>query len=224
MAYRVVADTGTSMVDADLMHEKFWNVFQYRSVNDPAVHKTESAERLIANYASGFLFTAEARRRAGDFEQAEREALRAMEVLPNEWQPYVYLAQLAVDMKKPEQLEMLMDKAVATDVDLREIVSPVYYSYERLDDRRGGQSFLRRMLQTDPHNVDAFRTLVRSYFQDRNYDTLYDVLREWVAYNPADTQSARMFNELQRQLDVIEMDLEPADQAPGTEDAASDSG
>jgi len=223
MAYRVVPDTGISMVDADVMHHKFWNVFQFRSVNDPDVHKTESAERLVANYASGFLFTAEARRQEGDFAQAEREALRAMEVLPNEWQPYVYLAQLAVDMKKPENLEMLMDRAMASRADLGEIIFPVYSSYDRLGDRAGGQSFLKRTLQADPHNTDAFRTLVRSYFQERNYDTLYAVLREWVANNPADTQSVRMFNELQRQLDVIEMELEPVEPSPETEDAASDS-
>ena len=225
MGYRLVAETGKDMVDADLMHEKFWNVFRFRSINDPRVHKTESDRRLISNYASGFLFIADARRKAGDYDAAEREVLKAIEILPGEWQPYVYMAQLAVDMKKADRLEGLMEKALASDADLDQIVPGVFSSYERLGNRSGGQAMLRRVLGAAPHNANAFKTLIRSYHQDRNYDTLFHVLNEWVENNPADTQSARMFSELERQLGVLEVDLQPPDQVLDTAGpAASDSG
>jgi len=206
MGYRVVKETGKNMVDTTLMHEKFWNVFQFRSINDPSVYKTESDERLITNYASGFLFIADAKRKAGDLAGAVREAQKAMEVLPDEWQPYVYLAQLAVDIKSTETLETLMEKALTSRADLSQIVPNVFYSYERLNGRSLGQSMLRRVLEVHPDNERAFKTLISSYHEERNYDTLLATMRLWVERNPGDTQSARMLNDLETQLGALELD------------------
>lgn len=214
MGFRVVTETGTDMIDADLMHEKFWNVFRFRSINDQSVHLTESDRRLITNYASGFLFIADARRKAGDLEGAVTEAQRGMEILPNEWRPYVYLAQLAVDVQRPELLESLMEKALTTRVDLGQVVPNVFYSYERLNLRSGGQAMLRQVLTADPQNEHAFKTLVSSYHEARQYDTLLKEFETWVENNPTDTQSARMFRELQEQLSIMEVDLEPVDSLP----------
>jgi len=216
MVYRVVPDTGKQMVDADLMHEKFWNVFKFRSINDPGVMHSESSERLIANYGTGFLFIADARRKAGDFAAAEREVLRAMEMLPNEWQPYVYLSQMAVDMKQPDRLELVIEKALGSQVDLEQIAPQVYRSYERLGDRAAGQAMLRRVLAANPHSANAMKALVRAYHQEENYDSLYAVLKGWVDRNPADTQAARMFVDLQRQLGALKVNLRPVDRPSDT--------
>ena len=216
MVYRVVSDTGTMMVDAEVMHEKFWNVFKFRSINDPHILHSESSERLIANYASGFLFIAEERRRQGDYAAAEREVLRAIEMLPNEWQPYVYLSQLAVDMKRTDRLVTLMEKALGSRADLDQIAAPVYRSYERLGDRAGGKAMLRQVLAANAHGTNAMKAMVRSYYQEQNYDSMYALLKTWVGDNPADTQATRMLAELQRQLGALKVDLRPANRGPDT--------
>jgi len=216
MAYRLVTDSGQGMVDPDLMHERFWNVFRFRSINSPSLHRTESARRLISNYASGFLFIADARRKAGDLAAAEEEVLKAIELMPGEWQPYVYLAQLSTDRQKPERLETLMEKAMASNADLNQIVPSVYFGYEKLGKRHEGQAMLRQVLSIDPQCQKAFRTLIRSYHGERNYDSLYQLLQQWVEDNPADTESARMFADLKKQLDLLEVDLAPVDQSPDT--------
>jgi hypothetical protein len=223
MGFRVVPETGKDMVDIDLMHDKFWNVFQFRTINDPSMHKKESDRRLITNYASGFLFIADARRKAGDYEGAVQEAQRGMEVLPHEWQPYVYLAQLAVDVKDPGLLESLMEKVMASEADLGQVVSNVYHSYARMNNRSGGQAMLRKVLVADPHNEKVFKTLISSYHEEQKYDTLLEALRIWVGENPADSQSARMLKDLEAQLNLLEMDLAPVDSLPDSGGAAGDS-
>jgi tetratricopeptide (TPR) repeat protein len=222
MGFRVVPETGKDMVDTTLMHEKFWNVFQFRSIKDPDLYQTESDRRLITNYASGFLFIADAKRKAGDLAGAVREARKAMEVLPDEWQPYVYLAQLAVDLRSTETLETLMEKALASRADMAQVVPNVYYSYERLDRRTLGQGMLRRVLEVYPHNEKAFKTLISSYHEERNYDTLIAALREWVRQNPADTQSARMLFDLEAQLSTTDLDDTAGDSTPRKEDLPGD--
>ncbi len=222
MAYRLVPDTGTAMIDADLMHERFWNVFKYRSITDPKVPKTESAERLVANYASGFLFIADARRKAGDLDQAEKEVMRAIETLPGEWQPYVYLAQLAVDANKPELLDRAVAGAIENHADLGEVAPSAFYSYQRMGDRIGGQGMLRRVLEINPHNEEVFKTLMRSYLEERNYDSLYQSLKIWVANNPHDTTSARTLAELREQMNAVDVDLKPFEPPVDSGEATSD--
>jgi tetratricopeptide (TPR) repeat protein len=222
MGFRVVPETGKDMVDTTLMHEKFWNVFQFRSIKDPDLYQTESDRRLITNYASGFLFIADAKRKAGDLAGAVREARKAMEILPDEWQPYVYLGQLAVDLNSTETLEALMEKALASRADMAQVVPNVYYSYERLNRRAQGQGMLRRVLEVYPHNEKAFKTLISSYHEERNYDTLIAALREWVRQNPADTQSARMLFDLEAQLSVTGLDDTAGDSTPRDEDLPGD--
>jgi len=75
---------------------------------------------------------------------------------------------------------------------------------------------LRRVLESQPHQEKVFDLLLRSYHEDRNYDSLIVVLRAWVEENPADSQSAGMLIELESQLGARIIEPEPVDSLPDT--------
>ncbi len=217
MGYRLVPDTGTNMVDIETMHHKFWNVFQFRTINDPDFTKTESDRRLISNYASGFLFIANAKREEGDLRGAAEEVKRAMEIMPHQWQPYVFMAQLAGDMGDPTELRAVMEKALAADIpipDLDQIAQTVYHSYERLGEKDLGKEMLHTALTAVPTLESSFKTLVRAYHAENNFDSILSLLQTWVKHNPHDSLSRRTLEEVKAQLSPVDVELEPPEDLP----------
>jgi tetratricopeptide (TPR) repeat protein len=189
MAYRLVADTGTNQIDRDRVEDLIWNKFKYRGVTDPSVYKDENALRTTANYTSGFFFTAEDWRQHGDLNQAVREMRRAVELIPTQWEVYVYLTQLYADLKEPDSLEALYKESDALTDGWERAASAIGYSFRRLGNSERAVQILKEVLARTPTHEPAYRTLVQIYYGDHQYDSLLALMQRWVVDNPNDQQT-----------------------------------
>ena len=194
MAYRLVADSGVGRVDVERVDSLLWNVFQYRGVSDSTIYKDENAQRMAANYISGFFFVADTLRRAGDFDGASRHMGRALEILPEIWEPYVYMAQLYTDANRPDSLESLYRQSMRVRAEWERIGTAIGYSMRRLGRTERATEMLKEVLARKPAHEPAYRTLVQMFYTDGRYDSLLGLMERWSAANPADAQSRQLLD------------------------------
>jgi tetratricopeptide (TPR) repeat protein len=194
MAYRLVADSGVGRVDVERVDSLLWNVFQYRGVTDSTIYKDENAQRMAANYISGFFFVADTLRRAGDFGGALRHMGRALEILPEIWEPYVYMAQLYTDANRPDSLESLYRQSMRVRAEWERIGTAIGYSMRRLGRTERAIEMLKEVLARKPAHEPAYRTLVQMFYTDGRYDSLLGLMERWSAANPADAQSRQLLD------------------------------
>jgi tetratricopeptide (TPR) repeat protein len=196
MAYRLVSEEGEAMVDLDLVLDRLWHVFLFRGVNDPAVYKDFNAHRMLPNYSAGFFHAADSLRRAGRRDEAAQLMRRSLELFPDQWEPYVYLAQLYTEMNRPEALESLLVSAGGlTDQPERAFVN-IGYSFSRLGNNARAEQILRTMLARWPRSESAFKTLVKIYYDTGRYDSLLSLAQTWVKDNPSDEQGRKLLEQV----------------------------
>ena len=194
MAYRLVSDSGNNRVDVEGTDSLLWNVFQYRGVSDPAIYKDENAQRMASNYISGFFFLADTLRRAGDFDGAIRHMGRAVEILPEVYEPYVYMAQLYTDTKRPDSLESLYTQSKRVTSEWERIGTAIGYSMRRLGRSQRAEQVLKEVLTRAPKHEPAYKILVQMYYADARYDSLLGVMERWAVVNPGDAQTTQLLD------------------------------
>lgn len=196
LAYRLVREEGDGLLDVDVTRDLFLDVFRYRGINDPTVYKDENATRLVANYASGFILLADTLRRAGRMAEAEASVRKATEILPDEPEAYVYLAQLYAETKDRTKLEALRESVRKTSADQNQVGVNIAFSFSRLGDTARATSILDEILTRNPHYEPAYKTLVRLYYEGSHYDTLMQLLERWMKDNPGDHQTKEFWGKI----------------------------
>lgn len=194
MAFRLVSDSGVGRVDVERVDSLLWNVFQYRGVSDPTIYKDENAQRMASNYISGFFFVADTLRKAGEYDRAIRQMSRALEILPEIVEPYVYLAQLYTDTKQPDSLESLYLRSRNLKSEWERVGTAIGYSMRRLGMTARAEQVLKEVLERAPAHEPAYRTLVQLYYQDTRYDSLLGLMERWSRANPSDMQSRMLLD------------------------------
>ncbi|HUU47067.1 MAG TPA: tetratricopeptide repeat protein, partial [Acidobacteriota bacterium] len=192
MAYRLVPEEGEGMIDFDLLKDRLLNVYRYRGVGDPSVYKNETAVRITQNYASGFFVVADSLRRAGDLEGAERFVRGALAMFPDQWETYVYLAQLYADMDRPEHLDSLLLWSRDMPVERERVILNVAYSH-----RRGGridraEQIMHGLYAEQPDNEQALRALAQLYYDLDRYDTLETLVADWTRRHPGNAEMEQL--------------------------------
>jgi tetratricopeptide (TPR) repeat protein len=197
MAYRVVSEEGIFMVDVEKMQDKLFNVFRFRGLNDPKVHKNENDRRLVANYGTAFLTLADTLRRAGKHDEAIQIAQKNLEIIPDDWKPFAFLIQLYADKGEHDRAEELLRSAEGVD---QERINQVYLSlaaiYQKDGDTQKALDLVHYLLSENPQYRPAFQYLFTYYYQNKNQEQLLQVLRRWVSQNPNDKAAVQALNQI----------------------------
>ena len=86
------------------------DLYRYRGVSDPAVHRNRTARNLLANYPAVFLHLAEAMAERGDRDGAYEilQFCEARALPPEHWQGFVLMAELMHRLDRPEETQRLL--------------------------------------------------------------------------------------------------------------------
>ena len=207
MAYRVVKEEGKLLIDPKIMREKLFNVFKFRGVNDPSVHKDENDIRLLANYTSCFLGLADTLRRAKQYEEASQVAKRVSDLLPYDWRPYAYLLQLYAESGQSDaEVQKILQKAeevAHTSKDLVEadFIEKLYfnlgYTYKQRGETQKAIDSMKKILSINKNFSPAFEALVSIYYTQKDKGSLTQLLENWIQNNPGDSRSTEMLKQIQ---------------------------
>jgi len=206
MAYRVVKEEGKLMVEPDIMRDKLFNVFRFRGVGDPSVHKDQNDYRLLANYTSCFLGLADTLRRAKQYEEAIEVANKVSHLLPYDWRPYAYLLQLYAESRQPEDsVQMVLKRAEETVQESNalaeeEFIEKLYfnlgYTYKQRGETQKAVDSMNKILSINKNFRPALEALVSIYYAEKDKESLTKLLETWVENNPKDAQTMSMLNQL----------------------------
>jgi hypothetical protein len=184
MMYRVKKDSGKEMIDIDGTIGLYQNTFRFRGVADSAVFKDENSARLTNNYSAGFLYASEALRKKGDYNRAIQLATQSLGVVPGQWQTYAYLMQLYTDMDSlPRAEEVARSAPRSVDVEMGWIAIATDIWQNKKDKARAYQ-ILNGILERNPNHENAYQQLLRIYYQDKQYDSLENLLTRWETTHP----------------------------------------
>jgi tetratricopeptide (TPR) repeat protein len=208
MAYRVVQETGDMMVEPNIMRNKLFNVFKFRGVNDPRVHKDENDDRLLANYTSCFLGLADTLRRAKQYDEAIQVTKKVSALLPMDWRPYAYLMQLYGESDQPQDsIDKTLKQAqrvvqASPELKGQDLIERVYfnlgYTYKQSGRTQKAIDSMNRILAMNKSFRPALQALVEIYYTNKDKEALTKLFENWVANNPADAQAVNMLNELRK--------------------------
>jgi tetratricopeptide (TPR) repeat protein len=206
MAYRVIREEGKLMVEPDIMRDKLFNVFQFRGVGDPSVHKDENDYRLLANYTSCFLGLADTLRRAQKYDEAIEVAHKVSELLPYDWRPYAYTLQLYAESGQPQDAvqevinraeEVVEEKqSLAEEEFIERLYFNLGYAYKQRGETQKAIDSMNKILDINKTFRPALDALVGIYYAEKNKEDLTDLLETWVQNNPDDAKSMTMLNQL----------------------------
>jgi tetratricopeptide (TPR) repeat protein len=206
MAYRVVKDEGTMLVEPEIMRDKLFNVFRFRGVNDPKVYKDENDERLLANYTSCFLALADTLRRAKQYDEAIEVSRKVSELLPEDWRPYAYLMQLYGESDQPQDsIDKVIDQATRVVQASKELEGQNFierlhfnlgYTYKRKGQTQKAIDSMNKILAMNGSFRPALEALVNIYYSNEDKEALTELFETWVSKNPTDAQAVSMLNQL----------------------------
>ena len=206
MAYRVVKEEGKLMVEPDIMRDKLFNVFRFRGVGDPSVHKDENDYRLLANYTSCFLGLADTLRRAKQYQEAIGVANRVSELLPYDWKPYAYLLQLYAESEQPDdsvqkviqraEAVVKKTKALAEEELIERLYFNLGYTYKQRGETQKAIDSMNKILSINENFRPALEALVSIYYAEKDKESLTKLLETWVENNPDDAQTMTMLNQI----------------------------
>jgi tetratricopeptide (TPR) repeat protein len=206
MAYRVVKEEGDMMVEPNIMRDKLFNVFKFRGVNDPRIHKDENDERLLANYTSCFLGLADTLRKAKKYDEAIQVTRKVTQLLPTDWRPYAYLMQLYGETDEPQDS---IDKVVqqvkqlvqaSKELNAQDFIERIYfnlgYTYKQRGQTQKAIDTMNRILAMNKSFRPALEALSSIYYTNQDKEGLIQLFETWVSNNPADAQAAGMLTNL----------------------------
>lgn len=198
MMYRVKRETGKDMIDVDGTTRLYRDVFKYRGVSDTTIYKDENAARLTNNYAAGFIMVSEALRKQGKLSDAIELTKKSISVVPGQWQSYAYLMQIYADMDSIQKVEEIVNTAPAS-VDIKPMwltLANDYWSKRKNKDR--AYQILNRVLEKDPNYKNAYSQLVNYYYQDKQYDSLENLLTRWSTTHPNEPEAQDALAEVRK--------------------------
>jgi len=206
MAYRVVKEEGNMMVEPEIMRDKLFNVFRFRGINDPKVHKDENDERLLANYTSCFLGLADTLRRAKQYNEAIQVTKKVTTLLPTDWRPYAYLMQLYGESDQPQDsVDKVFQQANLVvqgneELKAQNFMEKLYfnlgYTYKQRGQTQKAIDSMNRILSFNKSFRPALEALVSIYYTNKDKGELTKLFETWVSNNPTDAQAAAMLNQL----------------------------
>jgi len=123
----------------------------------------------------------------GDYNRAIQLAKQSLEVVPQQWQTYAYLMQLYTDMDSlPRAEEVARNAPKSVDVEMGWIAIATGL-WQNKNDKVRAYQILNGILERNPNHENAYQQLLRIYYQDKQYDSLENLLNRWGSTHPNDT-------------------------------------
>ena len=196
MHWNVRPDSGGMLVDVDEAVAFFTEPgkFQARGVNDPNVYKGETARRLTANWANGFLMVADTLREEGDMDRAEDLAARASRLIPHSSDAVEFYASVLADQGKVSSIESLM--VVAQFTDTLDIRTQLAYAYRKAGNDSIAEGLFFEVLQLDPRYRSAFESLLQLFYETKQFPKMVKLMEQWLIANPQDGRIRNMLKQL----------------------------
>jgi len=94
--YRLEKEPDSPLVDFDHSYELFMNVYQFTGMENSEVFRDENATAVFAGLGMASVRVVDEMLRMGDRQRAEDITHRLIDVMPEFWQPYATLADLAI--------------------------------------------------------------------------------------------------------------------------------
>ena len=141
---------------------------------------------------------AEALRREGDYETAERLVERAVQKIPYSSRAVEYLANLYDRQGQTDKLRALVERT--TYGDRRKLKVLLGYAEQKLKRYAEAEQLFSEVLTADESYRPALKGLVKLYFETNQAVPMRLVLQRWVQHNPDDSQVKRTLEELQKRM------------------------
>ncbi len=178
---------------AELMYEEY----RFRGLDDTTIYKDETTRRLVTNYANGFLKLADSLRRAGDFEGAMEHIKKGLVRIPKSYDIYAYTSQMLAEWGRRDTLEAFVDNA---RIDNKR---NLYFNYAMSAKMEGNLDeaieIYEMTLEKYPEYREAYYALVRSYYDNRQYEEMHRTVVEWLQRHPEDEVSQDLLDQMQSQ-------------------------
>ena len=194
----VVTEPKKSMeIAVEESYDFFMNPERFRStgINNPAIYKDETTDRLTRNYGNAFLMVADTLRKAGDYERAEIITKEAVEKIPHAGDPVDFLATLYEQTGNLEKLKWLIDNAVAGDHLHHKIMLARVYRAQ--GDLTTAEKMLKEILLQNHSYKPVFEEMMRLYYSQRDAENIHWLLMEWLSYNPNDSEAKAMLKQFE---------------------------
>ena len=210
-------------INIERTHDLYWNVFKYRGVNDPTLHKDENASRLVNNYISGFMVLADTLQRVGRVDEAAAEVYKAIEVVGGGTDPWAYLCRMYTLHDRIEDAERVRAEApeeISKD-QLGMFIATALKDRGRTEEAR---TYLEDIYSRLPDSRDVFNELFRLYYQERLQVELVTLLRDWTTRHPEDRDIRDAYDQLVREVPELPPAESPGIDSPSPTEIPPESG
>ncbi len=199
MVWRVCRAGEQYGVDIESSVDFFTNPdkFKCRGVSDSTIYKNATTLRLTRNWANGFLTVADALRKAGDYDRADRLIQQAVQRIPYAKRAVEYLATLYSARGEVDELRTLIAQSALSDKRKLEIL--LGRAEVKLKRYTEAERIFRGVLAKDSSYRPAFENLVLLYLETGREEPIRRLLQRWLQFNPRDNQVRQMLKELEKE-------------------------
>ncbi len=196
LVYRLVSEKKAYQIDPEKMHHNLWDVYNFRGLADPKVHKNENMRKLLANYTTAFVFLAYNYDQEGETEKAVAELKKCIEVLPDDFRPYELLAQIWVKNKQLDKALEVVQEELERWPDRLNIYVNLAMIQHQLGQEEEAIGSLKRSLEIDPDFKEGLRRLIGLYMTTNRESEALSHLEEWVGRHPEDKGAKGLLEDL----------------------------
>lgn len=193
--------SGEDDVDVEKTMHNLQNVYKYRGLlkadgsADNDVYKDDNSQKLVQNYAAGFVRSAEKLIESGRIEEGIAAADRAARI-----------SQSLSVLFSVGALYYRADDMPRAERAFRDLVEQGYHEFQilrlygRTIERQGrlseAEQIYRQAYDVYPDDQEAFREIYSFYVEQKQTEQALGILEEWVRRHPADDVARKRLNEL----------------------------
>jgi tetratricopeptide (TPR) repeat protein len=226
LAFKILPYRAGNEIDGKVLEDNLLKKYKYRNLNNPKVYNDINILKLLQNYRSAFMQLAQYFEDNGRNPDAIRVLDEMNSVMPQEVIPYsderaaLYINNLYLRAgKKIDLSEQLKNVIPGQPQNAQEMLWTASYYAQNLQDWDSAERILRRLIQADRNNGQAYSELLRVFSLSRQHEKAAALLEEYILYHPEDTSAS---NELTRIRAAIAAAPKPA--GTGPEFAAPEAG
>jgi hypothetical protein len=184
-------------VDGRILEENVVKKYKYRNLNNPRVYNDLNILKLLQNYRSGFLQLVQWYLDRGLKADAARTIEQMSKIMPEDVIPYsderaaLYINKLSGDAGiKLDMNEQLAHVIPGQPLNRQDLFMTANYFMFNLQDWDSAERILRRLIQADPNDTQAYSEMLRLYSLSRRHDKAAALLEEYLTFHPGDTSAA----------------------------------
>ena len=206
MVFRLGQEKGVIM-DPERSRHHLWNVYRYRGVRDPEVHKDANTTKLLSNYRAAFSQLIHTYWTQGKADEVYETMVKYDQTLALAWDEHWRSAQILERLGKGEEAAEFVEKAITasdwSDPNRMLAFASLLIDINALD---RADSLCREIIERYPSLDKAHYGLGAVMEKRGEYEAAIRALEEGLKFNPADQDAQRSLTALQQKLEQAEID------------------